>query len=148
MSIEVRPATLQDAAWIVEELKDFDRFFNTQKKLFDSEYTAKLVTILVTEHLTLVAEKEDGVMGFISGFVHPHVFNPNVKVLSEAFWWVKEVYRGSRAGIMLLDAFTAWGKANVNWVYLNLQAHTPIKDVSMLKCGYQFRERVFLLEVG
>lgn len=77
----------------------------------------------------------------------PHVFNPQIKVLSECFWWVKPEYRGSRAGALLFKNYVEWGKANVDWVTMTLEAHSPVRPEALIKRGFRLQETTFLLEV-
>lgn len=149
MSITVRPATHEDLDWMLTELKLFSDFYGSRLSLFgDAIYSRQFIASLIDDHVCLVAERDDVGIGFITGLVTPHTYNPNIWVLTEAFWWVKEEQRGSRAALMLLNAFTEWGKANVDWVFFTLEDNSPVKDKNLLKRGYRFKETNFLLETA
>jgi len=146
----VRPATLDDLDWLVIQLKDFSDFFASELPLFPTdEFARKGITDLIQKHLVLIAyDRETGErMGLIAGVVTPHLFNPDITVLAETFWWVPEEHRGTRAGAILLDAFIAWGKRNADWITIALESRTPIKETSLLKRGFRLQERSYLCEV-
>lgn len=145
----VRRATTADIDWLLGELKQFADFLGTSKKLYssDDEYSKKTLTGFIERHLLLVAEKPGvGLVGFIAGYVTPHLFNPDVKVLAECWWWVTPEHRKTRAGLMLLDAYTEWGKANCDWVTMCIETVTPLNERCLLKRGYRLHERSYILE--
>jgi len=111
MSVDVRRANSEDIPWILDQLKNFADFYGTRKSLFgDAEYSHAFISQLVDQHLFLVAESTQfGLIGLISGTIEPHPYNPEIICLNECFWWVDEKHRGSKAGLLLLNAFTRWG---------------------------------------
>lgn len=103
---------------------------------------------VIENHLIFVAESsEAGRLGLIAGLVVPHVFNPKIQVLQEILWWVSEEYRGSRAGLLLLNEFVDWGKRNVDWIMFTLEKHSPVSDRPLIKRGFRSMETAYLLEV-
>lgn len=100
----------------------------------------------IDHHVLLVAESSAGIIGFVSGMLHQHLFNPNIIVLTETFWWVKEEHRGSRAGLVLLNEFTRIGKMKANWIAFTLEHHSPVNDRCLIKRGYAIKEHTYLLE--
>ena len=150
MTIQVRRANTADVDWILKELRKFSAFYGTKLSLFGEEpYARGFITTLVSQHLVLVAipESQTDPIGFISGTVTPHAYNPEIRVLTETFWWVQEEHRGSRAGLLLLNEFTEWGKQNVDWITFSLEHHSPVKDTCLTKRGFKLQERAFLMEV-
>lgn len=148
MAIKVRHAASEDVDWIVSELKKFSEFYGTQRELFLNEENSKpLVQMWVSEHLVLVAERESQLLGFIAGLVHPHLYNPEIQVLSELFWWVPEEYRNTRAGALLLNEYMMWGKKNTNWITMTLEHNSPVNEKSLFKRGFKLVEKSYLLEV-
>lgn len=147
--ITVRPALDSDLHFIVNELKAFAQFLGTKTSLFpDESYAYTATKNLIDNHVLLVAESESGLMGFIAGNLHNHLFNPSIRVLDELFWWVKEAYRGSRAGLMLLNEFTRIGKMKADWIFFStVDGKTKVNDRSIIKRGYRLQDRLFLLEV-
>lgn len=148
MSIAVRPATLEDIPWLLEQLAAFDQFFGSSRSLFPSiEYAESTLALLITEHLFLVAES-NGPLGFIAGMVVPHTLNPAITVLSELFWWVAPQHRGSRAGLLLLNAYVAAGKQRAHWVTMTLEADSPVAPRCLEQRGFRLKETTYLLEVA
>lgn len=149
MRCSVRRATQDDLDFIIGELKQFSKFFGTKRQLFGSEeYARNTFAQFINHHLVFVAENETGLLGFISGLISPHMFNPEIKTLVETFWWVKESARGSRAGLILLNEFCKWGEANVDWVMFALEHHSPVDESCLSRRGFKLQERNFLKEVG
>lgn len=102
---------------------------------------------MINEHVVFVAEAASELIGFIAGLVTGHPYDPQIKVLTESFFWVDVVYRRkSPASAHLLNVFSAWGHRNCDLVFMGLPPHTDISDRSMLKRGYRLAERYFVLE--
>lgn len=148
-SVKVRPAVEGDISWIAAELGEFAEFASTRHSLIpsDPEVMRQGFNQFVKNHIFLVAERDLVPMGFVAGVVFPHLFNPEILVLQEVFWWVMKAYRGSRAALMLLDAFIAWGRESVDWIFFSMQPNTPAGDRVLLKRGFKLQEKTYLLEV-
>lgn len=147
-TVSVRPAIEADLNWILAELKSFSAFFDTQIPLFpNDEFALHGMRMHIENHILLVAESEVGLLGFVAGMFHPHTFNPSIKVLTETFWWVKEEFRGSRAGLVLLNEFTRIGKMHADWLIFTLEDKSPVNDRCLINRGYYQKERCFMLEV-
>ena len=152
MNIGIRPGRPEDIDWLLGQLKNFSDFFGTKLSLFgaDEDYSRFVIQSFMSEpHVLLIAEKEDvGPIGFVAGIVTPHLFNPAIKVLAESFWWVDEAHRGSRAGLMLLNDFIAWGKTRVDWITFALEEKSPVNEKALLKRGFRLQERSYLMEIS
>ncbi len=143
--IHVRTANITDIDWLLSELKEFSKFYDSRIELFgDPEHARRGLIDLMANHLLLIADKAHTRMGFIAGLIVPHLFNPKIKVLAETFWWVPEAHRGSRAGLMLLDSFVAYGNKHANWITFSLESKSP---VDLTKRGFKFQEKSYLMEV-
>jgi hypothetical protein len=153
--VVVRQARQDDVPWLLSQLRVFDQFFDTKRRLFPDEATATTVLLsLLAFHPFFVADtgfrpEPERVerIGFIAGAIGPHPYNPALRVLSELFWWVDERYRGGRAGLALLDAFQAYGERNADWVIMTLEAKSPVNERSLTKRGFHLHERSYLWEV-
>ena len=148
-AITVRPAYASDVHWMLPQLQKFSQFYGTKIQLFGDEAHARcFIENQIEQHLVLIADRDGtGPIGFISGIVTLHPYNPSIRLLSESFWWVDEEFRGTRAGLLLLEEFVAWGKVNCDWITFALEEHSPVRDKSLLKRGFHLQERSFLMEV-
>lgn len=144
----VREARQKDIDWILSELKEFSDEYGTQVVLYDEFHAREGVKTLVKQHVVYLAEDKEGPKGFIAGFVAPHVYNPNLIVLSECFWWVPKKHRGSRAGLLLLRKFVKWGKENVDWILFGIESQSPVNPDCLIKRGFKLHERNYLMEVN
>ena len=149
MSVLIRTARLTDIDWLLGQLENFSKFYGTKRSLFgDLEYSRKFLEVMITEHVFLIADSDEfGPVGLIAGTLEPHTYNPEILTLIESFWWVDEKHRGGKAGLMLLNAFTEWGKKNVDWIWMTLETDSPVKDATLTRRGFKEQERSFLLEV-
>ena len=147
--IKIRPATTDDLEWLIEQLKAFSLFYGTKNGLFSTEQFAREgMTTFMEKHVVFVAEKDFvGPIGFIAGLIIPHIYNPTIRVLNEAFWWVPEQHRHSRAGYLLLKAFIEYGKANADWILFTLEADSPVNEFALIDRGFKLKERSYLMEV-
>lgn len=150
MGIQVRRATFDDIPYLMDELKKFAQFYASKHSLFPSEeYGHSAIHSIIKHHFMLVAENADAKpIGFIGGMITPHMFNPNIKVFNELFWWVQEEHRKSRAGSMLLEAYIAWGKENADWLLFTLEENSPVNDRCLTNRGFKLKERNYVLEVN
>lgn len=147
-SVCVRLAAIEDADWIVGQLEQFAEALHTKLKIFPGAHLAKQKVLdLIENHIVLVAYKEDQLLGMIGGIVTPHFFNPEITTLAELFWWVDKSHRGSRSGLILLNAFVELGKLRADWVTMCLEKDSQIKDKCLLDRGFVPMERTYLLEV-
>lgn len=148
--MKVRRANEGDLPWLLTELTQFAEFADTKYSMLPpKESTRKeILKALMKEHVFLIAEKDGGGRtGFVAGLVVPHLLNPDILVFYETFWWVALEYRGSSAGLRLLDAVVVWAKEHIDWVFWSLQHNTPITDRVLTKRGFREQERQFLLEI-
>lgn len=149
MSVQIRPATVDDIPWLMLELQKFSAFFGTRLQLFDAETAPDILRGFIENHYFTIAQDDaDGPVGFIAGLLLPHPFNPKIVQLTETFWWVKEEHRSGRAGLKLFEEFHEFGKLNADWIAFTLETHSPVKDHFMRKHGFKPNERCFLYEVS
>lgn len=146
-SMQVRQATNSDIPWIISELKAFSSFYGGKIPVFgNQEHMENLVETLIQTHVMLICDDNDTKLGFIGGFLGPHLFNPAIRVLTELCWWVPERHRGTKAGSLLLDAFQEFGKKHANWVTMTLEADSPVPEIILIKRGFTLKERNFYME--
>lgn len=153
MSILVRPATLDDIPWLMTQLREFDRFAGYKRSLMEDEAHARAGILgIIEKHVAFIAVEQNNrpdiyPLGFIAGYKTPHPFNPNIRVLTELFWWVAIGYRHGRAGAMLLSAFMDYGEKNCDWIVMSLEHVSPVHPESLIRRGFNRKEESFLLEV-
>lgn len=160
--ITVRRATSDDVPWLLEQLQAFDQFYGSSRSLFPALDAADaIVSQLVATQPFFLAENADEPIGFIAGALHPHPYNNDLRVLSEMFWWVADEFRGSRAGLALLNAFVAFGCTKVNddgdpdehgdapadWIIMTLEHESPVNPQTLTRRGFRPKETSYLLEV-
>lgn len=150
MSVTVRRAEVDDVPWLMRELKAFAVYFDTVHSLYpDDEYARAGIYSMIKDHLVLIAERTGvGPVGFITGVIQPHFYNPQISVLVECWWWVVPNHRRSRAAILLLNEFVKWGKEHCDWITLCLTKKTPVLERQFIKRGFHEHERCYLLEVA
>ena len=148
MKVYVRPGNSGDMPWILEQLKEFSVFFGTKISLYDEPSAISGLTKLMDNGLVLIAEQGDQHLGFIVGAITPHLFNPNILVLTEFLWWVEPAYRKGRAGYLLLKEFIQWGEKNADWIVFTIEEKSPLNEETILKQGFERMERSYLKEVG
>lgn len=149
MGVLIRPAVVEDADWLIGELKKFSDFIVGKRQLFSDEAVAReaLERFFEPPHLLLIAEINGTKVGFTGGLFSGHLLNPTIRILSEVFWWVVPEHRGGRAGLKLLEAFTDWGKRNADWISFSIQKDTPVNETTLTRRGYKPRELTYLMEV-
>lgn len=154
MEYRVRVAYDGDIPWILSELREFGKFSGFLSLFPEERYAEEKLKELIERHVVMVCMAVDEVVGsedaagFIAGYVGPHPWNPQAKVLTEAFWWVAEKYRRSRAGLLLLNAYTDWGRENCDMVTMALEANSPVRQETLTKRGYKLKELSFVLQPG
>ena len=146
--IDIRPATPDDIPWLLSELKEFDKYYATKKKLFgDENYVREQVEKVMREHVFIIAEDDSDRVGFIAGIRQQHFYNPSITILVQLLWWVIPSYRYSLAARMLMDEFVEYGKENADWITFNMAAMTPINPKSLIRKGFKESDKVYLMEV-
>jgi hypothetical protein len=145
--IQIRQAEMRDIPWLLDELRKFDQFFGMKKSLVPNETHANdLLASFIDAGPFFVAERDYSPVGFIAGVLHPHPYNPDVTMLTETFWWVSESERGSRAGGMLLYAFTDYGRKYADGIVMTLEAKSPVNPKTLERRGFHLHESSYLLE--
>ncbi len=149
MSYQIRQAMVSDIDSLSVELEKFSDQYSTKLPPYkDKETSERVLKLMIEEHLFYVAVDDSmEIVGFIAGFVHKHIYNPDIKTLCEAFWWTKKEHRRSGVGIQLLEAFESWGKKNVDWILMTIEDDTPIDPKIFIDRGFRPKETSFIMEV-
>lgn len=149
MELRVRAAELTDIDWLVSECKAFAQIQKTKRSIFpaDESTSKEILQDMVKNHLFLIAVRGEQKLGFLAAYQFKHPFNPAIRVLTEAFWWVSQAFRGSRAGLLLLITYIEYGRAHAEWIFLGLQNDSPVSPAALIRRGFRPHESQFLLEV-
>lgn len=145
--MNVRPATIDDLDWVLEQAKEFSKFYGTKKSLIDDSYARTGLAGVIENGVMLIAEGKEHRMGFIAGLIVDHPYNPKIRLLYEMLWWVSEPFRKTKAGYALLKRFIEIGKEEADWVTLCSLNVSPIGDRILERFGFKMIERNYLLEV-
>jgi hypothetical protein len=147
--IAIRDARLGDIGWLTGQFRCFAEFFATKHNLMpDEQYVEERLPALIRRGPFFVAEVDEFYpIGFVSGVIAPHAYNPDLRLLHEQFWWVDVAWRGSRAGLLLLNAFNDYGDAHADWVLFGLEEKSPVNPRTLEKRGFHLHERSYLREV-
>jgi hypothetical protein len=145
--ISVRRADLPDIPWLLIQLRAFAETYQARIPLYPGdEYAANALTVLMTDHVVLVAERDYARMGLICGCLMPHFMNPGIQVLVESVWWVAPEYRHTRAALSLLQEFIAIGKAKADWITVATEGNSALTDKALTKRGFKHIENNYLME--
>lgn len=143
----VRKAALSDINYILSQLKDFSEIFGSKYSLYDEESAPSILELMIKEHVFFVVERVGQVIGFMSGILTPHIYNPKITVVYTSFFWVEEAYRKSRAAYMLISEYVKYSKQICKWIFFSIETKTIIKDSSLKKFGFSVTGKNYLLEV-
>ena len=149
MSIYVRPGTPEDVEWMLDQAGAFNEFIGTRHSLFpDRERGRTFLLNFLERQPVYIADSRGTPVGFMLLLLHPHLFNPDVLVLTELLWWVQPEYRATRAAALLLLAFEQAGeRLGVDWMVMTLEAKSPLNPDALEKRGYRLHERSYLREM-
>lgn len=145
----VRRATETDVAWLLVQLRDFAASYPTRRTVWPTDdYAEALVGTLIRTQFVAVAEEDGQPVGLIAGVCQPHALNPDLTIATELAWWVVPPKRGTRAGLLLLDAFDAWAnESKAHLVNMTIEVGSPVSDRCLTRRGYAMAERQYLREV-
>lgn len=149
----LRIAREQDHKTVVEMSSAF--FKDTQYGDLEIDETGHDATVSSFLHpedrekICLLYELDGKPVGCIAGQVTPIPFL-NRKVASECMWWVHPDYRGTTAGIDLLDAFEYWADLQgANFIQMMCMPDRTGKLLDRLykKRGYRLTEITYTKEL-
>lgn len=149
MGITIRNAYPEDVDWLLPQLRAFSKMCGLERPIVGSdEQSRKILTEMISEGPFFVAEREAVRLGFIAGTLHAHRFNPELRVLSEMFFWVDPRFRYSRAALLLLEEFKRYGEAAADMISFSLLSNSPVKSASLIRRGFKPIENSFMMEVA
>lgn len=142
----VRTAKPSDCEWIVEQAKHFIDYLQLQFEA-NEPHLRQVIAEFVTKHVVVLVEKDGVRCGIAAALLQPHVFNPNVRTLTEVMWWVVPEYRNTRAGLLLLDTLDDIGNKTADLVVMSVEAHSSVNERTLVKRGYKKQELAFVKAV-
>lgn len=146
--VEVRAAAKEDIPWLLRQARAFDAAAGFKRGLMPEDAEAlDLLEVLVENHPVFVAVVDEEAAGFIAGWYGAHPFNHKVRTLTEVLFWVAPEYRGTRAGLKLLDKFEECGRGIADWTVFTMEHDSPMRAEHLTKRGFRQIEKTFLLEV-
>ena len=124
MNEVIRPATLDDVEGVKElVIKFYDESLSEYKISLDMDTIKETISNFIKNHIVIVLEKQDKLVGVIGGLVTPSIFDKNQFVAQEFVWYIDKQYRHGFAGIKLLKLFEKECKnrgANlINMIHMN-----------------------------
>lgn len=148
--MRVRAGTLADVPWLCEQLRAFASGYPVPLPIYGEDaHVEALVGTLIREQYLAVAETEDGQsVGLIAGLYQSHPFNPDLRIVTELWWWVTPEARGSRAGAMLLKSLESWADEMNAPMALTLESNSALSDDTLARRGYVPVERQFIRMPG
>ena len=112
----------------------------------DYKDTERLVEKIMVDGVGYMYSNKAGkIVGVIGGLSYPNVFNNKLIMLGELFWYVSKDYRGGLAGGKLLNAFLKEAEEKELNVVLSTLDSTPDIDASLMKKGFQLKEKSWIL---
>jgi RimJ/RimL family protein N-acetyltransferase len=149
MTTVVRDARPADIPWLIPQLLTFLASLGLPLRPKEDHVTKSLER-LMDQGVVLVAENSatGELMGTIGGTINFHLFDPDRLVLAELWWWVAPEYRGSSAGLRLIQAFRERGLQDVDLVTMStLETTHPGVGEHLERMGFQRREQAYVLDV-
>lgn len=146
----VRRATMDDLEFVTDELSINAQFYGKPLSTtadLRSEYSQKILTDFIINHVFLICMKDDERVGLMVGYIHKHLFNPLIKSLSEMLLWVKESYRNTRAAHILMKEYSRIAD-DFDFATMALNTKSNIKISSLEKLGFKRNEIILTKEKG
>lgn len=145
----IRKAVLEDLDFIVEEGIKFLEYHPMNIHIaIDVSHLDSLVSLLIKDHIVLIAEDSGNRLGMISGIYTPHIYNPLYTVVQELFWWVLPEYRSTTAAFKLLKAFEIEAKQiGASVISMVSTIYTPTLDKVYKRYKYRPVESSYFKEL-
>jgi hypothetical protein len=127
----------------VQECARFSRDSGNDPRLLpaDPNIAGQIWLGWIRDHYVSIAEDGAKPVGYVLAWRGRHPFNPEVRTLTCGMWRVAKGYERTRAGVLLLDAFTAFGQKHADVTYFTLQK--PTGDRALARRGFRQMERDF-----
>ena len=139
----VRRAVSSDFMWLSEQCAAFISFIGFLP--YNKPHVDAMLGAFARQHYVLVAERDGERVGVAVAMVQRHPLNPDVKMLTEIMWWVPEEHRGTRAGIILLNALEKVAEhERVDLFVMSTEAQSALSGRMLLKRGFNPQETTWI----
>lgn len=139
----IRFANNGDLEWLVGAVAQMSRDLNEPRYLPDDpNFTAELLRHAVADHFMLIARDDNGQrVGMLLAWKGLHPFNPAIKTLTEALWYVEREHpKRARFALELMDGFVEFGEQFADKLYFSVPREGAD---SLRRRGFVEAERVF-----
>lgn len=146
--ITIRKANIIDK----EDIKILiDKFYEESLKDLGMKFTDytidKTITNFVVNHIVIVAQEEDKIIGVIGGLLAPSIFDENEIIAQEAMWYIDPEHRKGALGTDLLLFFEEIAKElGVNHIVMVCMGNLNFEILNRYytKNGYKLMENQFI----
>jgi hypothetical protein len=144
----VRKAKVADIPWLMAELEKFAAYYGVPQ-LFPSKREAfTALSDQVDTWVFYIAAINGKPVALCAGEIIPHPYNSALFVLVEKYWWTAEAHRGSRAGLLVFEAFLAHADQHHLAVSMSLLPHSKVNERTLTKRGFRLVELTYLKETA
>ena len=112
-------------------------------ELYHRESLEGLANRMMLDGTMILAFYNERPVGAIGGVLVPHIYNPNIIVLSELMWYVLPEYRNGRAGLLLIKEFKKMAEELADEATLSTLPSSNIKSETLAKLGFHYGEKAF-----
>lgn len=142
--MEIKLLSEPHLEWFVE-IAAVDMLIKELKRpeLVNKQHLFLMSIKAMEEGTAWIVEHEGKPLGALGAYLVGHLYNPEIKVLTELFWYVPEEYRQSRVGLMLLNAFDEKAEQCAHESTLSLLLDSPIRTETLEKKGWYMEELGF-----
>jgi len=147
--MNIRKAVTEDLDTIVEMGERFWPHTPFAKKgvPFNRETVTSLIRNVIIDHLLIVAEQGDELVGFLGYFVIPLPFNDDFIAAQEMFFWVEPKYRDLHISDLMLTKAEKHLIEDVDFIMMgDLSTSSNLKEYYEER-GYSLSERSYMKEV-
>lgn len=112
-------------------------------ELYHRESLEGLANRMMMDGTGILAFYNERPVGAIGGVLVPHIYNPNITVLSELMWYVLPEFRNGRAGLLLIKEFKKLAEEIADEATLSTLPTSDIKEETLAKLGFHYGEKAF-----
>lgn len=148
MTMRVETLTEKDLEWFVE-VAAVNMLIEEVKRpeLVNIDNMYGLALKGIQDGTGFVVKSNEECVGALGALLLPNLFNPNITTLAEIFWYVLPEYRNTRAGALLLAAFSNKAEEVADEATLSLLGSSEVNIRTLEKRGFLLGEFAFRKKV-